>query len=807
MPNIVADLRYALRALRASPSFTFVALLSLTLGIGANTTIFSVANGLLYSELPAPHPEQLARIARGKHSPLNYDELRYVRDHSTTIAAIIGERLTSGSITTEDGRIDRFDGSLVTGDYFAGLGIQPAIGQFFVQRLDAPSPSGPVVVLSYDYWQSRFGGEPSVIGRRVRLNQGWFTIVGVAPKGFQSSTLGWRPSAWIGLGDYEAFSGQPISEWGGSIYTTVRLKAGVDRGRAASELDALAAQLRASDSSRYARLNFRVLPARGMNEEARQILTVILGAMLALVSIVLLIACANVGNLLLARATNRRREIAVRLALGATRARLVQQLLAESFVLALAGGTLGLGGSFVMTSFAARFLPADVPVAFNFTPDVRVLLFSLVLSVITALAFGLVPALRASRSDLVGPLKEDVAMQGLRRSRLRSSLLVMQVAMGLVLIAAASLFVESMARARSMDPGFRDEGVVNLKVDLGPRHYDDQRGLAVFDRLLADARALPGVKSATLASIVLLEGSNNETRIDVVGAETDAEHAPRISFESVSSQYFETLSIPMVQGRAISDADIRTKQPVVVISNAMAQHLWPGRSAIGQRIRFSGATSSPTYEVVGVARDVKYYMIGDDPRDLVFFPLSLNFQPELTLQVRTDAPVAAIGRQLESLASKLEPTLPPAKAKPMRDDMFVAYLPSRIGAIVFGSFGVLALIIAMIGIYGITSYIVSQRTRELGVRAALGAQAGALVGAGLRDTLRLVGIGLLIGVPLSYGVARGLTALPILYDAHAGDPAVLGVATILLVVTAVVASYILARRAASIDPIIAMRAS
>jgi predicted permease len=806
MRQFPADLRYAFRALRAAPSFTVIALFSLTLGIGANTTIFSVANGLLFSTLAAPHPEQLARIVRGSHSPLGYDELRYIRDHSTTIASIIGERLTSGSITTDDGRVDRFDGALVTGEYWSGLGVQPAAGRFFVQPGDAPTGAGPTLVLSNEYWQTRFGGEASVIGRRIRLNQSVFTIVGVAPKGFQSSTLGWRPSGWIGLADYQAFSGQPLSQWGGSIYVTTRLKPGVSPGRAETELETLAQQLRTSDSATYGRLTFRVLPAKGISEEARQVLTVILGAMLALVAIVLLIACANVGNLLLARATSRRREIAVRTALGATRARLVQQLLAESLVLALGGGALGLASSYGLTRLVTRFLPADAPVGFDFSPDSRVLLFSLVISVLTALAFGLVPALRATRTDLVGSLKDDVAMQGLRRSRLRSSLLVMQVAMGLVLIAAASLFVQGMLRASTMDPGFREAGVVDLKVDLGPRHYDDDARRGVFDRFLAEARALPGVTSAAFASIVLLEGSNSETIAQVVGAETDRQHAPRISFEHVSSQYFETLSIPIVQGRAISEADIRSKANVIVISAAMSRHLSPNGSAIGKRLQIGGGVS-PVYEVIGVARDVKYYMVGDVARDLVFLPLSVSEQADLTLQVRTDAPVAVIGRQLESIASRLEPTLPPERAKPMREDMAIAFLPSRVGAAVFGTFGALALLIAMVGIYGITSYIVAQRTRELGVRAALGAQRSTLVGVGLRDTLRLVGIGLAIGVPLSFGVAKGLTMLPILYDAKAGDPVVLGGATVLLVATALVASYLPARRAAAVDPVIAMRAS
>jgi putative ABC transport system permease protein len=279
-----------------------------------------------------------------------------------------------------------------------------------------------------------------------------------------------------------------------------------------------------------------------------------------------------------------------------------------------------------------------------------------------------------------------------------------------------------------------------------------------------------------------------------------------VSLESVSSDYFETLSIPILRGRAISEADVRAKLPVAVISDAMARHLWPAQSAIGQTFSFGGPNALK-YEIIGVARDVKYYMIGDGARDLVFLPSSLSGRSNFTLQVRTDAPTAVIARQLETLISRIEPTLPPAKAKAMRDDMAIAYMPSRVGAIVFGSFGVLAMLIAMVGIYGVTSYIVAQRTRELGVRAALGAQRRDLVGVGLRDTLRLVGIGVAVGLPLSYGVARGLTALPILYDAHAGDPVVLGMATLLLVVTAALASYLPARRAASVDPVTSMRAS
>jgi predicted permease len=491
MPNILADIRYALRVLYAKPAFTLVALLSLTLGIGANTTIFSIANGLLFTKLPVPQPEQLARIVRGRHSPLDYTDLQYVRERSTTIAAVIGERLTSGSMTTDDGRIERFDGAFVTGEYFSGLQLRPALGRFFTQPDNAPSPEGPVMVLSHAFWQQRFSGDPSVIGRRVRLNDEAFTVIGVAPRGYTSSVMSWKPSAWIPLSDYQPFAKQPLSEWNGSVYTTVRLKPGVELSRAAAEVNGLAQQIRQTDTVRYAQFNMRVLPAVGIGEEPRQAITVVTTALLALVSIVLLIACANVANLFLARATGRRQEIGIRLALGASRGRLVQQLLIESFLLGATGAVLGLVSAFGLTRLIVRFIPPDLPVTLNFNPDVRVVAFAGALGLLTALVFGLVPALRATRPDLVQSLKDDVGIQGFKRSRLRSSLLVTQVTLGLVMLSAATLFVRGLTRARALDPGFNADGVVNLRVDLRPRHYDEDRAIAVFNELLNRARQIP----------------------------------------------------------------------------------------------------------------------------------------------------------------------------------------------------------------------------------------------------------------------------------------------------------------------------
>jgi predicted permease len=800
---MISDVRYALRTLRQAPGFAAVAIASLALGIGANTTIFSVTNAVLFRRLPVPAPEQLTRIVRGSHSPLDLENLRYARDNSTSFSAIVGERLTVGTLTTSDGRTDRFDGAIVTNDFFSGLALRPAAGHLFAGRGDTLMESGPVVVLSHGFWQTRFGGDPSIIGRTVRLNEQPFTVVGVAPADFTSSVLGWRPAGWIPLTNVRELMGVPLSEWNGSLYTTGRLKPSVAIGRASAELDALAARLRQVDSARYERFNFRVLPAQGVEVEARQAVRAITILLSAMVGIVLLIACANVANLMLARATNRRREIAVRLALGASRGRLLRQLLVESTVLSFAGGLAGLALTFWATRLLPRILPADLPVALDFAPDPRVLAFTAVLCVLTGILFGLAPALRASRPDLVESLKEDVRLQGFRRSRLRNAFVIAQVALGLVLLSAASLFLRSLVTARSMKPGFETKNVVDVRIDLRSRHYQPDRGRQVYRDILTRARALPGVASATVAGTVLLEGSNAENPVRISGTQiAPGTSPPIVSFNVVGSDYFETLGIPMLAGRGIRESDITSRLPVVVITEAMARRFWPNESAIGKRFQMGG-DESPMLEVVGLARDVKYYTLGESPRSLVFLPTSQSGEQELTLHVRTTVPVSAIGPRLESIVRELEPMLPPPHARPIRDDMVVAFLPARAGAVVFGSFGLLALALATVGLYGVTSYIVSQRTREMGVRAALGARQIDLLILSVRDTLQLVAVGVVLGLAGAYGLARLVTSL--LYDAHPGDPVVLGGATWVLATAALAASIIPARRAAKIDPVISMR--
>jgi predicted permease len=803
MSILADDLRYALRGLRSAPGFATAAILSLALGIGANTTIFSVTNAALFARLDAPEADRLVRIVRGHHSALDADLIKYVSDNARSFTAVMGERLVAASLTTADGRSDALQGALVSNNYFTGLGLKPARGRFFVAAGDGLTEPGSVVVLSHATWMTRFGGDVGIIGRVVRLNEHPFVVIGVAPEGFTSSVFGWKPAAWVPLANTRELTGVPLADWRGSLYTIARLKRDIDPHAAAAELDGLATRLIKSDSARYERFNFRLLPAAGVDPEARQAVAALTVLLSAMVAIVLLIACANVANLLLARATSRRRDIAVRAALGASRWRIVRQLLTESVLLAVAGGAAGLVMTYWLTAAMPRMLPADLPVAIDVTPDWRVLAFSAGLCLITGVAFGLVPALRASRADLVASLKDDVRLQGVRRSKLRSGLVVTQVTLGLVLLSVASLFLRSLINARTMDPGFDVTHVVDLRADLRPRLYEDARGRAVYGDLLARARAIPGVQSATLASTVLLEGSNTENAL-LLGddAPTRDAQVPVVSINAVAGDYFRTLDIPLIEGRPISDADLSTKAPVAVISQTMAKRFWRNGSAIGKVFRL-GQDTSTRFTVIGVARDVKYYTLGEAPRSLVYVPLGLRYQPDLALQVRTMVAAHAIGPRLEAILHELEPTLPRATAKSIREDMFVAFVPAQAGAVVFGTFGLLALVLATVGLYGVTSYVVSQRTREMGVRAALGARRIDLMKLALGDSMRLVAIGVVLGLAGAYGLARVLTS--VLYEARPGDPVTLGAAVLVLVGAAAAAAYVPASRAAAVDPVRAMR--
>ena len=806
MDSFFRDLKHALRALRRAPGFTAVAVLSLALGIGANTTIFSVANAFLFQSPRAERPEELVRIYNRHHSPFDFRDYTYFKERNGVFSHMIGERMSYVGLDAGD-QTERVLAGMVSADFFPALGLPMAAGRAFAGVRDEPAPVPPVV-LTHRFWTSRFGGDPAIVGRTLRLNGSTFTVVGVSPEGFTSSVWGWRPDFFVPLGEARALLGQEPREFGGSLYVTARLKPGVTVGQANAELQTLMTQLARTDTARYARMTVRVDHARGINAEIRQPAVVVSGLLMVVVGMVLLIACANVANLLLARATTRRREIGIKLALGASRWTIVRQLLVESVILALAGGALGLLVAAWTTDALPRMLPADQPVELRLTPDGRVLAFTTALCLLTGIVFGLAPALQSSRPDVIPALRDDAAVGGYRRSRLRSTLVVVQVTLSLVLLSGSALFLRSLANARVIDPGFDTRGLYDAALDVGTLRYDDARQGAFYAELARRARELPGVRAASLGAVVPLSGSNNETRV-ILESDPSApvEKQPRVYFNVVGAGYLGTLGIPLLRGRDFSAQDVEGAPPVVILSETAARQIWPDVTdpgqAVGRRVSWLGP-NGPWMTVVGVARDSKFLSLGERPTRFMYLPFGQNARSEMTLHVRAPGVgAAALGEALRGVVKELEPRLPPVSVTTIVQDMQISLLPAQAGAGFLGTFGLLALVLATVGIYGVTSYAVAQRTREIGIRTALGANRRDVLRLVLGESMRLVAIGGALGLALALGAGRLLQSL--LYGVSPTDPLTFAGTPLLLAGVALLATLIPARRAAKVDPMVALR--
>ena len=807
------DLRYSARQLRRSPGFTLVALLSLALGLGANTTIFTVTNALLLQPMRVARPDEMVRVYNRHHSPFNYTDYRWFRDRTTTLAALVGERMmaaamVAGGGSSDGGAPERVSASLVSADMFRALGLRPSAGRLTFTAADDDAPGAvSEVVLSHAFWTSRFGADPALVGRTLQLNGRPFTVVGVGPAGFTSSVYGWRVDCWVPFAEAEALVGARARDFGGSLYLTGRLEPGVSRDAAAGELRVLMGRLAADEPEGHQQMTVRVDQARGLNAELRGPAAAGTAFLLAVVGTVLLIACANVANLLLARNAGRRREIGVRLALGASRARIVTQLLTESALPAGAGGALALLLTLWTSALLERVVPADLPLTFDFSPDRGVLAFAVALCAVTSVLFGLAPALRASSPDLLSTIKDDSAQGGTRRTRMRGALLTAQVALCTVLLTGASLFLHSLRNARAMDAGFDTTGLLDVHVDLSTRRMSREQGGAFYRRLVERATETPGVGSAALAALVPLGGSNMETTFYVAGEPAPGTDAPRprTYFNIIGPRYFETMHIPLVQGREFADADREQAPRVAIVNETMAARRWPGESPLGKRVSIEGP-GGPFAEVVGVARDVRYNSLGETTPAFLYLPLEQLYRDEMVLHVRAREGAAApqVGRAVASALRAMDPALPPAVVKTIGEDQSVALIPARIAAVLLGAFGTLALLLASVGIYGVTSYAVAQRTREIGVRTALGARARDVLAAVLGDAMRRVGVGAAVGLALGLVVSRLLQAQ--LYGVRVLDPATFIATPMALAATALVAAFVPAWRAVGVDPVVALRA-
>ena len=797
--TLVYDLRHAARGMRRSPGFALVAALSIALGIAANATVFSVVNALLLRPIPGTHSERLMRVYVNHHSAFDWHDLSWFRARASSFDHLIGER--HGGIGFRAGRGDeteRVQMSYVTQGFFPALGVRMAAGRAF-EQLDA-SAGDPVVVLSYPFWQRRFAGDSSVIGRTISLAEHPLTVVGVAAADFRSSVILWAPDVFVPFSAAPILTGRRLEEFGGSFYTTAQLKRGVSADAAGSELRGLMGQLARTDSARYERMTVRVDHVRGVNAEMRQAVTAGSVFLMGMVGMVLLVACANVANLLLGRAATRRTEIGVRLAIGASRGRLVRQMLVESFLLAALGSAIGFASAWFLTRILVAALPAEAGLdAGYFAPDARVLVFTAALCVVTTILFGAMPALRSASPNLIGLLKGD---DGHARLRKRGLLVSVQTAMCVLLLAVASLFIRSLSSLQRVDPGFRPDGIVDVNVDLGllGRTADPH---ATFSAILENAATLPGVESATLTAVVPLSGSNMETRVLPVGMTVASRRdAPSTYFHVVAPRYFETMRIPVQRGREFAPSDRAGSPRVAVIGESAARRLWPDGAALGKRFHW-GASDGPLVEVIGIARDADYVMPGEDPKTVVYVPFGQEPRHEMTLQLRTTASVATVRRAAWDMLHATVPALPPPPVTRMVDDMAITLLPVRLGAALLGAFGGIALLLAAAGIYGVASHSVARRTREIGIRAALGATRARLVRMVLWESGRRVGAGAVFGLLATIGAGAALRR--VLYGVQALDPLVLGGVALVITAVAILATLAPAGRAARADPVTAMR--
>jgi predicted permease len=816
------DLRYGARMLARQRGFTLAAGVTLALGVGANSVIFNLVNGLLLRPLPVEKPEQLAAVYTSDFSSTQYGASSYpdyvdFRDRNQVFSTMAAYMPTPFSLNI-DGSNERAFGEIVSGNYFSTLGVAPVLGRGFLPEEDRTPGERPVAVISHKLWQNRFGGDPAVVGRIVKLNGYPFTIVGVAPKNFSGLIRGIGMELWVpAMMMKQALPGSNGLEERGSrsLFVMGRLKPGVTLEQARGNFRNIAGQLfkewpQGWNNIRNEPRAITLLPeseARVM-PDFRLPLMLFMAMLMTVVGLVLLIACANVANMLLARATTRRKEIAVRLSLGAGRGRLIRQFITESVLLSLLGGAAGLLIARWATGLLMAFKPpAPVPIEIDLGADWRVFGFTFALALLTGVLFGLAPALAASRPDLATALKDESGA-GSNRGRLRNALVVAQVAISLLLLICSGLFLRGLRNADAIDPGFKTENLLLMSMDLQLQGYTEKTGPIFTDQLLDRVRALPRVESASLAEYLPLGLGGARRGVTIEGYAARPGESTEINCTAVSANYFESLRIPLLQGRAFTERDRQGTPGVVMINEAFAHRYWPGQNPIGKRIQLgmgqSGSDSSFNQEVVGVVKDGKYVILGEEATPFFYMNLAQQYQSSPTLIVRTRGNPIDVIPWVRNEAAVLDKSLAFYDVKTMRQHLGLALLPARLAGSVLGVFGFVALLLASAGIYGVMAYSVVQRTREIGVRIALGANTRALLNLMVKQGMTLALIGVSIGLLASFALTRLMKTL--LFNVSPTDPLTFFFITLLLSLVALVACWIPARRATKVDPIIALRA-
>jgi predicted permease len=812
------DLRYALRRLARSRGFTLAAALTIALGVGANTAIFTIVNAVLLRPPAAvTDPDRLVGVYTSDFSgppygSSSYPDLEEFQKQTDVFTGVMGFSPRPAAVGSDDD-LQRITAEIVSPNYFQVLGVRPAAGRAVGAEQAAPGGE-PVVVISHALWQRRFGGDPAIVGRSIRVNARPFTVIGVAPEGFAGAFRGLLTDVWVPapFGSLVGFSESALTSRGSrGLLLYARLKPGVTIEQAQARMSVVARQLTAAyprswtDVTRQGR-RISLLPEKATRVPP-QIRGPALGfaaLLMGTVGLVLLVCCANVAGLLLARAAGRLKEVGIRISLGASRGRVVRQMLTESVLLAAFGGIVGaMAAVWAGRALMAFTPPTPVPLGLDLRPDGRVLLFTLGITVLTGIVFGLAPALRASRAEVVSALKSDtpaVSMGG-RRFSLHGALVVGQVALSMLLLVGALLFLRALRAVATIDPGFRVDHM--LLVDIAPRPGEEEKrdpeqvALELRDRMAA----VPGVSRVSWANAVPLALSASRRSVRIEGYRPREGEDMEFHYNMVGPDYFETMEVPLVRGRGFTDRDRPGAPLVAVVNETFARRFWPGADPIGKRISISGS-EGPWLEVVGVARDGKYLSIAESPRPYLYYP-QLQNPDGVTLHVRTSGDPRALASAVRRELAAVAPDWLAENPRTLEDHIGTSVLPQRIAGGLLGAFGVVALLLSAVGLYGVVAFAVAQRTREIGIRVALGAGAPLVLRMVLRQGMVLAAIGLAVGVPLAVVASRLLSGF--LLGTGSGIGLVLAGAAAVLAVVTLAASYVPARRASRVDPIVALR--
>ena len=829
---MLQDLRYGLRMLLKKPGFTAIAVLSLALGIGANTAIFSLVDAVMIKSLPVQQPERLVLFGKGEEQGAKlgfpdqswelfsypfYRKVQQRTDVFSGVASLLSMTWTPHGVVNGGNDVEQLEVQLVSGSYFNVLGVNPGLGRVLTEADDQTPGAHPVAVVSYAWWEQRLGGDPSAIGKTIKIDETTFTIVGVAPKEFFGTTVGSAPDLWLPLAMEKQI---PPAHWNArenerfqSLHIIARLKDGVTIEQAGGvinllfkqSLQALAGAQPTADrlaDIQNARIDL-TRASRGLST-LREQFSLSLKVLMGVVALVLLIASANVANLLLAHGTARRREFALRLAVGAGRLRLVRQLFTESALLVLLGAIAGVAFAWwgsrlllVMASDGPEALPLHV------TPNIRVLAFTIGVSALCAIVFGTAPALRASRVEPNTALKGGKTVSALRNP-LGKAFVVAQVALSLLLLVGAGLFTRTLIKLQSIPSGFNQENAMLFRVDTSATGYkdDDPRLPAMLREVEDKVREIPGVQAASFAFFVFHQGMwSGPAYTREPNSLTD--DSREIRNNVVGQDYFTAMGIPLVQGRALGPQDTDKSQKVAVISESMAQRFFPSGSPLGKRFGIDGPESTEKIEVVGVVKDAKVLVLAEPFQPMAYYPHSQSPAALGNFVVRFSGSAGSVVPQVRQTIKQVNRTLPIDDVVSLSDHIGRSLVQQKLIARLASFFGLLALLLACIGLYGVMSYGVARRTNEIGIRMALGARGQSVLWLVLREALMLVGIGLIVGVVASLLVTK--TAESLLYELKPNDPLTIALATLLLAVVALFAGYLPARRAARVDPMVALR--